>query len=74
MSRTPEIIRDKRAEKKRNNLYLAGIASAALSWMAFSHHHIGAGILLAGAALGLGLIADKIKTTFRKQGEIGVYK
>lgn len=74
MSRTPETIRDKRAEKKRNNFYLASIAAAVLSWMAFNHHHIGVGFLLLGAALVLGLIGDKIKTTLRKQREIGVYR
>lgn len=74
MSRTPETIRNKTAEKRQSTLYGIGVLCALFSWGAFSNGDAGLGLLLALGAAGVAYVASKIKTTYQKQGEVGVYR
>jgi hypothetical protein len=74
MSRTPETIRNKKAEKTRDTLYGTGVVSGLLAWGAFSNGADGLGLLLGLGAAGLVYVGSKIKTKYQKRGEVGVYR
>ena len=74
MSRTPEIIRNKRAEKTQINLYAFGFVFGLASWGAFSSDEPGLGLILAGITIVLIYSGSKIKTTYQKYAEKGMYR
>lgn len=74
MSRTPEQIENKAAKKAQGYVYWAGVISGFVSYGAFDSGDNGAGLLFAMLAVALIWGGSKIKTTYDKKGELGVYK
>ena len=74
MSRTPETIVNKIAVMIRNIVVGAGILAWLIAWGAFLNEgQKGQGIICILIGFGLFWIAVKIKTHYRKRGEVGIY-
>lgn len=74
MSRTPEQIENKAAKKVQGYFYWAGVISGFASYGGFENGNNGLGLILALLAISLIWGGSKIKTTHRKEHEVGVYK
>ncbi len=73
MSRTPEIITDKRAADRKSNLYGYAFFSGFIAWVCFEADSNGAGLIFSGLTLLLFWIAGKIKTKLYKTTEAARY-
>ena len=74
VSRTPETVRNKSAEKFRNFLVVVGLFAGLLSWGAFDAGNDGNGLIFAIVCGALLWIASKVRTVRHKTGEVGVYQ
>lgn len=74
MSRTPETIRDKGAERIKTLVIGAGLFCGLVSFGGFSNGDPGIGLVFGGIGFGLVWAGTKIKTVFHKKAEGGIYE
>ena len=74
MSRTPEVIRDKKAESKQSFIYALSIITGLTAWGAFSGGNAGLGLIMVIITIALFSHAGKIKTRYHKYAEKSLYK
>jgi hypothetical protein len=74
MSRTPERLPNKTGETIQGWFYGLGTLSGFISWGLFENNNDGKGMIFGAVCVLLFYIGSKVKTTYNKKGEVGVYK